>query len=246
MRRIEEGAMAGGGFNQVTVIIPTLNESQTIGQLVTSLADQYPGIKVLVADDVSKDGTQEIVRRLGVELAARAQVELLERLDAAERGITAAVLDGLARVETQYFAVMDGDLQHPPEVLGRLIDELAAGRTMAVAIRLPYQENQGLHRIAMTRVATRLARLYLRARGVRVSDPMSGFFAGVTAVLRPLGADNRSRFEPEGYKILFDLLKVIDPRESIGQVSYQFAFRTGGTSKLRPAHAFFFLRGLFK
>jgi len=227
-----------------TILIPTLNEAETISQLLSALLVRYPAVRVLVVDDVSSDGTQEIVRAAGERAGGR--VMLLERSGAAERGITAAVLDGLGRVETPFFLVMDGDLQHPPEVAGELMGQVYAGADLAAAARLPYRENQGVHRILMTRLATRLARRHLKRRGFDVADPMSGFFAGRTELVRSAATAAPERFEPRGYKIFFDLLRVLDPGIEFRQVHYQFGVRPGGHSKLRPAHAFYFLRSMFR
>jgi dolichol-phosphate mannosyltransferase len=236
-------------YSGVTVVIPTLNEAATIGDLLERLLGMYPGIRIVVADDVSTDGTQgivqEVLRRSG---GARepAPIFLLERIQVRERGLTASVLDGISRVDTDFFAVMDGDLQHPPEVLARLFEQLERGADMAVAARLPYRENQGWHRILMTRVSKLLARLVLRTRGLRLSDPLSGLFAGRTVLVKEALRTHPDRFEPRGYKVLFDLLRVVETKIKLCQVTYQFGLRPGGHSKLRPAHAFYFLRSMFR
>ncbi len=49
-------------FADTTIIIPTLNESATIGKLLNYLANKYPNVKVIVCDDGSSDGTAGIVR----------------------------------------------------------------------------------------------------------------------------------------------------------------------------------------
>ncbi len=228
-----------------TVLIPTLNEAETISQLLYTLVGLYPGIHVLVVDDVSTDGTQDLVRRAAL-LPEGGEIELLERVDAEDRGITAAVIDGLKHVRTSYFLVMDGDLQHPPEVAGQLMAELHAGADMVSGARLPYKENQGVHRIAMTRLATRIARRFLQKRGLSVADPMSGFFGGKTKLVQEAVNASGDRFEPQGYKVFFDILRVIDPAIVFKQVFYQFGLRERGHSKMRPAHAFYFLRSLVK
>ena len=228
------------GYEDITVLIPTLNEAETIERLITALRGRYPDINIVVVDDVSNDGTQDLVR------AAGGRVALVERIGAVDRGITAAIVDGLEKVETKFFLVMDGDLQHPPEVAGELIAKLHGGADMVSGARLPYQENQGWHRIMMTRFATKIAKLHLRRRGWKVADPMSGFFGGKTALVRDAVRKHRERFEPKGYKIFFDIMRVIDPGIVFEQVHYQFGMRPGGHSKLRAAHAFYFLRSIFK
>ena len=62
-------------YSSVTVIIPTLNESENIGELIRMITGTYPGIKITVADDGSTDGTGKIVRAIG---KANGKVKLLD------------------------------------------------------------------------------------------------------------------------------------------------------------------------
>lgn len=232
-----------GSYLDLSVVIPTLNEAETIIELLRDLCSRYPGISLIIADDGSNDGTQALVEGF---TARDGGVRLLDRAQCRVKGITAAVLDAIAAIETKYFVVMDGDLQHPPEVVEEIVSLLRAGNDLVVGVRIPYKENQGLHRIVVTRVAARIARGYLRRRGFDLRDPMSGFFGGRTELFRETARLGGGHFEPRGYKVLFDFVKQFDPLLPWAEVEYHFAFRTGGHSKLRPAHAFYFLRSLFR
>jgi dolichol-phosphate mannosyltransferase len=233
-------------YSDITIIIPTFNEAANITELLNELLKTYARINVIVADDESSDGTQNAVNVLVPEWKAQnAKLSLFERKAALDRGITASVLDALKAVQTEYVAVMDGDLQHPPRVFGSLVEELRKGADMVVGCRIPYKENQGLHRIIMTKISTFLAQSYLRLRGYRLSDPMSGFFIARAEPLREAAIKHYARFEPKGYKILFDLLKTVEVHLDLREVPYQFQFRSGGQSKLRAAHAYYFFRSLF-
>ena len=48
-------------FSDLTIIIPTLNEEQTIGLLLEKLEKEVPQSTVIVSDDGSKDKTKEVV-----------------------------------------------------------------------------------------------------------------------------------------------------------------------------------------
>ncbi|MEX0595369.1 MAG: hypothetical protein WD512_02635, partial [Candidatus Paceibacterota bacterium] len=139
------------------------------------------------------------------------------------------------------------DLQHPPLLIKELYDYAKGGIKIVAGVRNPYQENQGWHRIFVTKMATLLAKIYLKIFiNIKASDPMSGFFVAHTRDCQKLIAKYADRFEPCGYKVFFDLLKVSPRGTSYREIQYQFSFRTSGKSKLSPKHAFYFLRGLLK
>jgi len=229
-------------YSNFTVIVPTLNEAETIATLLTQLRELYPSIVVIVADDESSDDTAKIVQ----EVAIKTTNITFYRRTGKQHGLTASVIDALGMVKTEYFMVMDGDLQHPPKVLAALMEKLEAGNEIVVGARIPYKENQGLHRIVMTRVATKLAKVILNIHGLKVSDPMSGLFAGKTALVQQAITAHPKAFEPRGYKVFFELLKTMPKTLKYDEVFYQFAFRSSGKSKLGVQHLFYFLRSLFK
>ena len=224
-------------MNDLTIIVPTLNEENNIGILLEELNSLYPDINVFVVDDNSSDTTAEIVREKSNVLSIK--VSLIIRKSSP--GLTASVLDGICAVKTDYFAVMDGDLQHPPSVIEKLYEKVKIN-DLVVGARIPYNENQGFHRILFTRFATFLAKMFLKIKGNKVADPMSGLFCGRTVLFQENA--NKDLFELAGYKVLFDYLKILKEIKT-DNVYYQFQFRRGGKSKLKPAHAFYFMRSLF-
>lgn len=227
-----------------TIIIPTLNEEKSIGTLIDEILDVDPDLRIVVVDDESSDETSKVVSEKSETSPNR--IRFLLRKDVKARGITASVLDAINVVETDYFIVMDGDLQHPPAAIPDMFRELSAEAQIVAGYRLPYEEKQALHRVAATKLSTLIAKLVLRSKGVNVNDPMSGYFGGNTEVCKQLIDVNRDRFEPEGYKILFDLLRTSGRTLKITQVPYTFRIRMGGKSKLSARHGWLFLRSLFR
>ena len=234
-------------YSNYTIIIPTYNEGKNIPILLKQLFELYTDLNVIVADDESTDGTQDAVRKYQTENnLSEPQLKLLERVDASDKGITASVVDAAQQITTIYMGVMDGDLQHPPEILGKLVEAHTADKDLVIGARIPYKENQGIHRILVTRFATFIAKLALLRKGYRVSDPMSGFFVCKSDIFKETIKESLARFELRGYKILFDFLRLSSKKLSFDEVLYNFAFRSEGQSKLRPAHALYFVRSLFK
>ena len=231
-------------YSQLTIITPTFNEADNVPELIDFISKQFSSASLIVADDGSTDGTQEVITQANL---ANPKFQLLDRSQADVHGLTISVMDAIAMVETDYFVVIDADLQHPPEVIKNLYTDLLGGNQIVSGARIPYQENQGWHRIFVTRSATFLAKLYLRIfKQIAVSDPMSGFFGGRTEFVQGTIKSSQDRFEPKGYKVFFDLLKASKGSFDYAEIMYQFRFRTSGESKLAPRHAWYFLRSLLR
>ena len=97
-------------------MIPTLNERKNLETLVgqlTALLDPELGdaYELIVVDDDSKDLTWE----RGLELmATHPKLRVMRRQG--ERGLSSAVIRGWQVARGEVLAVIDADLQHPPEV----------------------------------------------------------------------------------------------------------------------------------
>jgi dolichol-phosphate mannosyltransferase len=255
-------------FADMTVIVPTLNERASIDPLFSLLAAHVPGASVIIADDNSSDGTPDAVRALiqRDDISDRlGNCLLLDRRVAAWRGLTASVLDGCRACRTEYLVVMDADLQHPPEILPELYRRLKDGADVVVACRESVGGKFSRFRELISRVATELARFRLRRAGIEVSDPLSGYFAVRTADISAAAEKAMNRFQPSGYKVLFDYLKLApelhhitgkglstlpcaSPRSflRVDEVMFCFGKRLYGESKLGISHIVDFLRSLFK
>ena len=99
--------------NQVTVVIPTLDEEETIGPLIDEVrAAGYDNI--LVVDGYSKDGTTGVVGLKGVKFVLQEGAGKAGALATAFRGVT-----------TRYIAILDGDGSYSPSDLDRFLPSLA-------------------------------------------------------------------------------------------------------------------------
>ena len=208
----------------LSLVIPAFREHDNIAPLVQRIDHALQGVdyEVVIIDDDSRDGTEELVG----ELSASYPVRIVVRKG--KKGLASAVVDGFGLVDAQAVCVMDADLQHPPEVLPALLHALDDGADLAIGSRYVRGggcEGWGLLRRIMSKGAGFLAHLFLPStRGV--ADPMSGFF-----MLRPgiiAGAD----LHPTGYKILLEILVAGHPQR-IAEVPFVFVTRTAGESKLK-------------
>jgi dolichol-phosphate mannosyltransferase len=132
-----------------------------------------------------------------------------------------------------YLAVMDADLQHDEKLLPEMLETLKKGET-EITVGSRYATGGGLgdweqSRAFISRIATRLSRLILRAN---LTDPMSGFFM----VRRDVFLQIVRNLSGIGFKILLDIL-VSAPRPlHFTELPYTFRRRHAGSSKL-DSHA---------
>jgi dolichol-phosphate mannosyltransferase len=206
----------------VTVVVPTYREAESIPHLLARLkaVRESSGldIEVLLMDDDSRDGSEELVASLGLPWA-----KIITRKS--NRGLSHAVLDGLKLSNREVLVVMDADLSHPPEKIPEMLTSLDQGMEVAVGSRFAdggsTADDWGPLRWLNSRVATLLA-LPLTT----LSDPMSGFFA-----LRRTTLARGRDFNPIGYKILLEVIIKCHCRRVI-DIPIHFDNRRFGESKL--------------
>lgn len=216
------------------MIVPTYREALNIPLLLARIraVREAHGIdlEVLFMDDDSNDGSVEAVAAFG-EPWARIIVRN------AQRGLSAAVLDGLRAATKDVVVVMDADLSHPPEKIPTLLLALEAEFRFVIGSRyVPgagTDDAWGFFRWLNSRVATLLARPLTNVR-----DPMSGFFA-----LRRSEIEGAATLNPIGYKIGLELI-VKCGIENVGEIPILFVDRQHGESKLTLKQQLLYLKHL--
>ena len=220
----------------LSVVVPTYREALNLRELVERLTAAFSskGIEgeVIVVDDNSNDGTEELCK----ELEETYPVRLFVRRE--ERGLATAVIHGMRRAQGRVLLCMDADLSHPPESVPELYRAVHAGEC-DIAIGSRYveggsvEEGWGLFRWLNSKVATSLA------RGLTaVKDPMGGFFA-----IRRTVFDSAPPLHPLGYKILLELLAKC-PKARAKELPIEFKDRKFGESKLNLKQQVLYLRHL--
>ncbi len=104
-------------YENLTIILPTLNEAGNIKLLIERLQGVLPGAQVLVVDDNSSDRTPDIVQEMAKEFS---WIGLIER--SSRPCLTESIKQGIEEAGTYYVAWMDADFSHPPEVLKKLYE----------------------------------------------------------------------------------------------------------------------------
>jgi len=112
---------------QVSIIIPTYNESENIIQVLKSIGEHLPEdivVEAIVVDDNSPDGTGKIVddyindeqNKIGCT------IDIIHRKT--KSGLSSAILDGIEHSSGEIIVVMDRDFSHPPKIIPQLVEEI--------------------------------------------------------------------------------------------------------------------------
>jgi len=158
---------------RLLVVIPAFNEEKSLPALLSELAALPPResleVAVAVVDDASRDRTAKVARDAGVRV-----LRLCRNL-----GIGGAVQTGLklAQREGYDFAVqMDGDGQHPPAELGKLLSAIEQVPAPDIVIGSRYVAREGFQSTPLRRLGIQWLRLLLKVViGSNASDPTSGY-----------------------------------------------------------------------
>lgn len=202
----------------LSIVMPTYNESKNIETLFGLISKSLKGVKyeIVVVDDNSPDGTSELAKILSKKYPIR----VLDRYK--NPGLSESVVDGIKIAKGEFVCVMDADLQHPPEVITKMLNE-TKNYDLVVASRLV--EGGGTEGWPKERALTSYIATFLARPLTKINDPMSGFF-----MFRKDKVDI-NKIKPCGYKILLEIA-VKSGIDKIKEVPFIFKDRTLGTSKL--------------
>lgn len=101
---------------KVSVIVPTLNEAESISEVIDSIPKDFADVEILIVDGNSKDGTQKIAKAHGARVINEPRL-----------GYGRAYKTGFANASGEIIATLDGDTTYPaeeiPDIVKLLIDE---------------------------------------------------------------------------------------------------------------------------
>jgi len=209
------------------VIVPTYNERDNIPIVVSQLI-AIPGVRVLVVDDGSPDGTGAVADTLAAGAGGR--VSVLHRTG--PRGLGVAYIDGMRQAlasDATHICQMDADLSHNPADVARL---LAATADADVVIGSRYVPGGRIENWPKRRrVLSAFANRYIRTiTGLRMRDCTSGFRCWRREALERVPLD---RIASNGYAFLVELVwEAAANGCRVGEVPITFVERRQGASKL--------------
>ncbi|MBM3894841.1 MAG: glycosyltransferase family 2 protein [Thaumarchaeota archaeon] len=232
-----------GNNEQVSIIVPTYNESQNILAILKSIEQNLPKnkpVETIVVDDNSPDGTGSIVEEYinTVKKAAGYTIGVIRRK--AKEGLSSAILKGIESSKGQTIVVMDSDRSHPPDIIPKMVDTLDNSECDIVVasryVKGGAVSGWSVKRKLISKVATKIAQHGL---GVGQKDPLSGFFAFKRNILDGL------KLDAIGYKMLLEIL-VKTKGVRVKEIPYTFTNRMQGESKLGTPVVFDYIRSVWK
>jgi len=211
---------------RVSIIIPVFNEAANVEPMVAAIDEAMvdDDWEILFVDDDSPDGTADKV----TEVARRdARVRLVLRVS--DRGLAKACIQGMLSSTADYLCVIDGDGQHDPKTIARLLAPLQTGEADIVSGARDLNDGGALEGLSsgrrkLSQVGNALCNF---AMGREVTDPLTGLFA----IRRDAFLRVARRLSDSGFKLLFDIL-ASDHALRHREVGFTFRSRMHGESKL--------------
>jgi len=209
------------------VIIPTYDERENLPSLIDQLL-AVPGLRVLIVDDASPDGTGQLADQIAA--ANRARVQVLHRTG--KRGLGLSYIDGMyvaLRTDATHICQMDADLSHNPADVPRLLEaaeqaDFVIGSRYVPGGRI---ENWPLHRRLLSAFANRYIRAITR---LTIRDCTSGFRCWRREALEQLPL---ASIRSDGYAFIVELAwEASRAGLRCAEVPITFVERRQGASKL--------------
>lgn len=230
--------------DKYSVILPTYNERKNLPILVYLLAKTFKEHKidweVIIVDDNSPDGTQEIAKKL-IDVFGAEHILLKPR--AGKLGLGTAYVHGLQFVTGNFVIIMDADFSHHPEAIPELIAKQKS-ENFDIVTGTRYAGNGGVYGWDLKRKLVSRGANFLAATALRpnVSDLTGSFRLYKKPALAKIIEVTKSK----GY--VFQMEMMVRARSlglKIGEVPINFVDRLYGESKLGGDEIVGYLKGVW-
>jgi glycosyltransferase involved in cell wall biosynthesis len=211
-------------------IVPAYNEEASVAWVVTALREHAPDFDVLVVDDGSTDRTAHEAERAGATVVQHPF----------NLGIGGAVQTGFKFAQRNGYdiaAQVDGDGQHDPAYLPRLVEALRSDDHIDMVTGSRFLEQAG-YRVPLRRrigimVFSLIVSLLVRQR---ITDPTSGF-----RVTRRRGIELFARDYPHDYPEVEAILMTHAHRLRLRELAVKMNIRLGGRSSITPTESVYYM-----
>ena len=213
-------------MKKISIIIPIYKEEKNIFKLTNKIRKSLKSVKyeIIFVDDNSKDGTKKILKKLKKKYKYFGFIIRKKKKD-----LTQSCFDGIEKSKYNLVLIMDGDLQHNPKYVLKMIDKYySKNADVVVATRdLFYGKNPGLNYFRKL-FSIILIILFNILIGKKTKDPMSGFFLFSKKIYNK----NKKNYFGKGYKILADILYNSSENLRIVDHDIDFGHRFKNRSKM--------------
>ena len=207
-----------------SIVIPVYNESKNLPLLISQIYKVLKNhtFELIIIDDNSSDGTFEVLNKI-----KKKNFRFFIRKK--KRDLSRSCVLGFDKSKYKNILVMDGDLQHQPKDIKKLLKIFQLKKAHIVIgsreLFTRKKHNLSFMRLSASRILIFIVNILL---GNKTSDPMSGFFI----FKKEIFIRNKYKLFNKGYKILMDLIYLDEKYQKIHDVKIDFANRNKGESKM--------------
>ena len=213
-------------MKNLSIIIPIYKEKNNIIELTNKIKKNlnFKNYEIIFVDDNSKDGTEEILKNLKKKYKNFNFIIRKKKKD-----LTQSCFNGIEKSKYSVVLIMDGDLQHNPKYIPKLMRIYALKNAdIVIATRdLFYKNNPGLNYFRKL-FSIVLIILFNILIGKKTKDPMSGYFLFNKKIFKK----NKKKYFGKGYKILADILYNSSGSLKIIDYDIEFGHRLKNKSKM--------------
>ena len=213
-------------MKKISIIIPIYKEEKNILELTNKIRQSLKSVKyeIIFVDDNSKDGTKKILKKLKKKYKYFGFIIRKKKKD-----LTQSCFDGIKKSKYSIVLIMDGDLQHNPKYIPKLLRIYdSKNADIVIATRdLFYKKNPGLSYFRKL-FSMVLIVLFSFLIGKKTKDPMSGYFLFNKKIYKK----NKKKYFGKGYKILADILYNSSGNLKIIDYDIEFSHRLKNKSKM--------------
>ena len=211
--------------NQLSVIIPVLNEKNNILPLTKKIKKNLKRFRfeIIFVDDSSTDGSIKLLIKLKKKLNFFRPILRKKKKD-----LSQSCFDGINKSKFENILIMDGDLQHNPKYIKKMM-KLINNNPLDVVVgarKLSAGRNKGL--TETRRFASVVLIYFFRVFKIKTSDPMSGFFL----IKKKIFLKNKKFLFGKGFKILADILINSQQNLAVKDIWIDFDRRYESKSKM--------------
>ncbi len=205
----------------LSIVIPTKNEENNISILLKSIKKTLKkDFEVIIVDSNSKDHTKKLAEEAAKKLKIR-----LKSYNTGKFDLSNSAIYGFKKASGELICLIDGDLQHPPELIPKMLSTLKKeSADLVVASRfLKESKIKSFHR----RLIAKVFRLFIRffIPSIRIKDPATGFFLFKKKIIKDVN------LKPHGFRTLIEILLKAKYRKVI-EIPLVFQSRKGDKSKV--------------